>query len=184
MERPLYPHFNKSRQDTKDQGHQRSRLFALFNGWSTQLKLFFWYLMALICKSLYHNIIGTNHCMAFYQNAKTTSTKIVLKRQVLKKIRNLELEICNLLPNWRLTSLYCLGCKLPGYCQELKQGLELPIALTNKPITHVKVCYLYMYMKTFLSAECWTCISQWPKFCFPIFLLPNPEVSIYSVSVC
>ena len=28
--------------------------------------------------------------MAFYQNAKTTSTKIVLKRQVLKKIRNLE----------------------------------------------------------------------------------------------
>ena len=42
---------------------------------------------------------------------------------------------------------------------------------------------LYVY-ETICSAECWTFISQWSKFHFPIFLLPKPKVLIFSVSLC
>ena len=37
-------------------------------------------------------------------------------------------------------------------------------------------------MKPFCSAEWWTIISWWSKFHFQIFLLPEPKVSIFSVS--
>ena len=68
---------------------------------------------------------------------------------------------------------------------ESRSTAWLPItrALTNKPNTQVRECYLVMYIKPFRSAEWWTLISQWSKFDFPIFLLPKPKVSIYSVSV-
>ena len=83
------------------------------------------------------------------------------------------------------STTFLLSFELPG--TELGSMAELPTILTNKPNTQVKDCHLYLYLKPFHSAEWWTCISQWLKIHFTIFLLSTddwkPKVSIYSVSV-
>ena len=62
--------------------------------------------------------------------------------------------------------------------------VEPPTTLTNKPNTQVKECYLYMYINHFLLQNGELSLKvQWSKIHFPIFLLPKPKVSIYSVSV-
>ena len=47
--------------------------------------------------------------------------------------------------------LFCLSCELPEI--EPESMAKVSTTLTNKQNTQVKVCYLYVYMKTFSSAE-------------------------------
>ena len=72
--------------------------------------------------------------------------------------------------------LLCLSYELPGI--KPRSIAVLPTTLTNKPNTWVKD----VYVKPFCSADWWTCISQWSKFYFLVFLLSKPKGSIYSVS--
>ena len=97
--------------------------------------------------------------------------KIGLKRQVWKNSSTLKNRILQF-PAQR--HFYCLNCKLLGI--EPGSKAEFPSTWTNKPNTQEKDCYLYMFMNPFRSAEWWTCIFQWSKFHFPIFLLSKPRV--------
>ena len=70
------------------------------------------------------------------------------------------------------TPLFCLSCNMPGI--KPRSTAKLPTTLTSnlKPNTQVKECHLFMYKKSFRSAELGMVNSH-----FPMLKIRFPDIS-------